>query len=92
MQMPKMDGLSATRAIRERFPETSEIVLTTFDDDEQVFEGLRAGSVGYLLKDVASERLTEAVLAVARGESFLQPSVAAKALSEFACLLERPLA
>ncbi len=92
VQMPGMDGVSATRAIRERFPETSVIVLTTFDDDEQVFEGLRAGAVGYLLKDVASERLTEAVLAVARGESFLQPSVAAKVVSEFARLSERPLA
>ena len=92
VQMPKMDGVSATRAIRERFPETSVIVLTTFDDDEHVFEGLRAGAVGYLLKDVASERLTEAVLAVARGESFLQPSVAAKVVSEFARLSERPLA
>jgi DNA-binding NarL/FixJ family response regulator len=59
------------------------IVLTTFDDDEYVFEGLRAGAVGYLLKDAPSEKLFEAVRAAARGESFLQPSVAAKVVAEF---------
>jgi DNA-binding NarL/FixJ family response regulator len=59
------------------------IVLTTFDDDEYVFDALRAGAVGYLLKDVASAQLVEAIRATARGESILQPSVAAKVITEF---------
>jgi DNA-binding NarL/FixJ family response regulator len=58
-------------------------VLTTFDDDENVFEGLRAGAVGYLLKDVSSEKLTEAIRAASRGEYFLVPSITAKVVSEF---------
>jgi DNA-binding NarL/FixJ family response regulator len=62
------------------------IALTTFDDDENVFECLRAGAVGYLLKDAPSEKLVEAIRAAARGESFLQPSVAAKVVAEFARL------
>jgi len=66
--------------------------LTTFDDDEMVFDGLRAGAVGYLLKDVPSEKLAEAIRAAARGESFLQPSVAAKVVAEFARLSGRTAA
>jgi DNA-binding NarL/FixJ family response regulator len=64
-------------------------MLTTFDDDEKVFEGLRAGAVGYLLKDAPSEKLVEAIRAAARGESFLQPSVAAKVVAEFTRLAEK---
>jgi DNA-binding NarL/FixJ family response regulator len=64
------------------------IALTTFDDDEDVFATLRAGAVGYLLKDVSSTQLVEAVVAAARGESVLQPSVAAKVVARFAQLPE----
>ena len=60
------------------------LALTTFDDDEDVFSALRAGAVGYLLKDVSADRLVEALLAAARGESVLQPSVAAKVVARFA--------
>ncbi|HZG66434.1 MAG TPA: response regulator transcription factor [Herpetosiphonaceae bacterium] len=67
-------------------------MLTTFDDDEYVFEGLRAGAVGYLLKDTPSAKLFEAIRAAARGESFLQPSIAAKVVAEFARLSRRPAA
>ena len=67
-------------------PQIKVIVLTTFDDDDHVFEGLRAGAVGYLLKDVPSEKLVEAIRAAAAGQSFLQPSVAAKVVAEFARL------
>ena len=84
LQMPVLDGVAATRRLREERPECRVIVLTTFDDDEYVFEGLRAGAVGYLLKDAPSEKLVEAIRAAARGESFLQPSVAAKVVAEFA--------
>jgi DNA-binding NarL/FixJ family response regulator len=92
IQMPILDGVAATRRLKTSHPECRVIVLTTFDDDEKVFEGLRAGAVGYLLKDAPSEKLVEAIKAAARGESFLQPSVAAKLVAEFARLSERPAA
>jgi DNA-binding NarL/FixJ family response regulator len=84
LQMPVVDGVAATRRLHVEMPGCRVIALTTFDDDEYVFEALRAGAVGYLLKDVASEKLGEAIRAAARGESFLQPSVAAKVVAEFA--------
>ena len=86
LQMPVMDGVTATRRLKAEQPECRVIVLTTFDDDDNVFEGLRAGAVGYLLKDAPSEKLSEAIRLAARGESFLQPSVAAKVVAEFARL------
>lgn len=89
LQMPVLDGVAATRRLREELPNTRVIVLTTFDDDEMVFDGLRAGAVGYLLKDAPSEKLAEAIRVAARGESFLQPSVAAKVIAEFARLTRR---
>ena len=87
--MPVLDGVAATRRIHAEHPTSRVIVLTTFDDDEDVFEGLRAGAVGYLLKDAPSEKLVEAIQAAARGESFLQPSVAAKVVAEFSRLSPR---
>ena len=90
IRMPVLDGVAATRDIRAHHPNTQVIVLTTFDDDEYVFEALRAGAVGYLLKDVASDRLAEAIRCAARGESFLQPSVAAKVVAEFTRLADAP--
>jgi DNA-binding NarL/FixJ family response regulator len=89
LRMPVMDGVEATRRLRTSLPESHVIMLTTFDDDEAVFEGLRAGALGYLLKDASSEKLLEAIRAAARGESFLQPSVAAKVVAEFARLAEQ---
>jgi len=86
LHMPVLDGIAATRRLRIEQPEIQVIALTTFDDDEDVFAALRAGAVGYLLKDVSSARLVEAVLAAARGESVLQPSVAAKVVARFAQL------
>ena len=89
LQMPVLDGVSATRRLHEELPNVRVIVLTTFDDDEMVFDGLRAGAVGYLLKDAPSEKLAEAIQVAARGETFLQPSVAAKVVAEFARLTKR---
>lgn len=86
VRMPVLDGVAATRRLQAAYPALRVIVLTTFDDDEYVFEALRAGAVGYLLKDTPSEKLFEAVRAAARGESFLQPSVAAKVVAEFSRL------
>lgn len=85
LRMPKMGGAAATRAILERESSTGEmpkiLVLTTFDDDEDVFDALRAGAAGYLLKDAPSERLVEAIRAVARGEPVLAPAITAKVLA-----------
>jgi DNA-binding NarL/FixJ family response regulator len=78
LRMPVMDGPTATRHIRANHPQVQVIALTTFDDDADVFSAIRAGAIGYLLKDVSSERLMEAVRAAVRGESVLEPGVAAK--------------
>ena len=83
LRMPVLDGVAATRQLTQSAPSSRIIVLTTFDDDDTIFDGLRAGAVGYLLKDVPSAKLVEAIRAAARGESFLQPSVAAKVVAEF---------
>jgi DNA-binding NarL/FixJ family response regulator len=92
LRMPVLNGVEATRRIRAADPRCQVIVLTTFDDDEDVFDALRAGALGYLLKDASSEKLVEAIRAAARGESFLQPSIAAKVVAEFSRLsLSRPL-
>ena len=90
LQMPVLDGVAATRRLHQDLPDCRVIVLTTFDDDEMVFDGLRAGAIGYLLKDAPSEKLGEAIRSAARGESFLQPSVAAKVVAEFARLTNKP--
>jgi DNA-binding NarL/FixJ family response regulator len=86
LRMPVADGTSATRRILQGRMPCRIIALTTFDDDESVFEALRAGAIGYLLKDVPSEKLVEAIRAAAKGESCLVPSVASKVVAEFARL------
>jgi len=86
LRMPVLNGVEATRCIRAEAAPSQVIVLTTFDDDEDVFDALRAGAVGYLLKDAPREKLVEAIHLAARGESFLQPSVAAKVVAEFSRL------
>jgi len=90
IRMPVLDGVAATRRVRDAHVAGScrVIILTTFDDDEYVFDGLRAGAVGYLLKDVPSTKLLEAIHAAARGESFLQASITAKVVAEFARLAD----
>ncbi|MDQ8201963.1 response regulator transcription factor [Pelagicoccus sp. SDUM812003] len=88
LNMPEMDGVEATRLIAGSFPRCRVLTLTTFDDDERVFEALRAGAAGYLLKDTPSESLVDAIKTVHAGNSFLQPSIAAKVLAEFNRLAE----
>jgi len=84
VRMPGMDGVEATWRLRERWPKARIVILTTFDDDEYVFEGLRAGALGYLLKDVSCQDLAHAVRTVAAGGALIEPSVAAKVVAEFA--------
>ena len=83
MQMPILNGIGATRRLKQSMPDCRVIVLTTFNDNETIFDALRAGAVGYLLKDVGSAQLAESVRATARGEAILDPSVAAKVVAEF---------
>jgi DNA-binding NarL/FixJ family response regulator len=86
IRMPGMDGVEATRRLIERWPQGRVIILTTFDDDAYVFDALRAGALGYLLKDVSGPELAAAVREVARGGALIQPSVARKVLAEFSRL------
>lgn len=81
--MPGLDGIGAIRQIRSLNPSTKIIVLTSFVDDEKVFPAVKAGAVGYLLKDVQPWELTEAIRRVNSGESLLHPTVAAKLVHEF---------
>src|SRR6266581_6128092 len=80
LRMPRTDGVSATAHIKRQWPEIQVLVLTTFDDDELVFRSIEAGASGYLLKDVGSDALADAVRAASRGDAPLQPSVARKIL------------
>ena len=83
IKMPRLDGIAATRRIKEQRPETQVLILTTYSEDELVFEGIRAGASGYLLKDITRDELAEAVRGAARGEAQIDPAVAAKVLAEF---------
>lgn len=83
LRMPLMDGVAATRQLRTAFPTIQVIALTTFDDDADVFAALRAGALGYLLKDVSGDTLVAAVRAAARGEAFLQPHITTKVVQAF---------
>ncbi|GAB1818446.1 response regulator [Herbidospora sp. RD11066] len=83
VRMPVMDGIEATRRLS---PETRVLILTTFDLDEYVYDALRAGASGFLLKDVTAERLFDAVRVVAAGEALLAPTVTRRLIGEFAQL------
>lgn len=89
LRMPGTDGVAATKRIAARFPRVRVIVLTTFDDDASIFRAIRAGAVGYLLKDAARDVLVGAIRAAHRGESVLAPHVARRVVDEFARLSAR---
>jgi DNA-binding NarL/FixJ family response regulator len=86
IQMPGLDGIEATRRIaaREELAGTHVIILTTFDLDEYVFEAIRAGAAGFLVKDTNSAELLRAIQVVADGEALMSPSVTRRLISEFA--------
>jgi DNA-binding NarL/FixJ family response regulator len=83
IQMPKRSGVEATALITAACPATRVIVLTTFDYDEYVFNAIKGGAMGYLLKDVPAPELVDTIRRVHAGESFIQPSVASKVLLEY---------
>lgn len=82
LRMPVLGGVEATRRILHHRPEARVVVLTTFDEDTEIIEALRAGALGYLLKACSAEKLYEAVRASARNTFVLEPSVAAKLMAE----------
>jgi DNA-binding NarL/FixJ family response regulator len=83
ISMPKMDGISATREIRDLLPQTAVIILTAHEDDEHVFEGIKAGAQGYLLKDAELEDLSLAIRTVHAGNTIIAPDLAQKMLNTF---------
>ena len=89
LRMPVMGGVEATRRMATAAPATRVIVLTTFDEDEEIFEAMRAGALGYLLKACSAEKLCESVRAAAKGATVLEPSVAAKMMAELNRLTAR---
>lgn len=83
IRMPVMDGVEGTKAIKERYPDTKIIILTTFNEDEYIFQGLKNGADGYILKDVSSEKLIDGIKTVYAGNVLLQPEVATKVVGAF---------
>jgi DNA-binding NarL/FixJ family response regulator len=84
LKMPGMNGIEATRQIRASYPDVKVLVLTTYDDDEWVFDAIRAGAAGYLLKDTPREAVIQAVRGTVEGKSFVDPAVAGKLLGQVA--------
>ncbi len=89
VRMPVMDGVEATRRIMRDFPDVRIIILTTFDEDEYIFQALKYGASGYLLKDAAPEEIAEAIRDVYRGGARIQPRVAAKVVERFRHMEDR---
>ncbi|MFQ5400497.1 MAG: response regulator [Anaerolineae bacterium] len=91
LKMPKLNGVHATRRIRHALPDTKVVVLTTYDADEWVFDAIRAGASGYLLKDAEGDAIAAAVRDAAAGKVTIDPGVAGKILDEFNRLNRTPL-
>lgn len=83
IRMPKMDGVQCTKIIKENYPQIKIIILTTFDDDEYVFNALKYGASGYLLKGVSMDELSDAIRTVYSGRAMINPDIAAKVLRLF---------
>ncbi len=82
MVMPRQGGLETIRQIKEEFPQARILVLTSFDDDDKVFAAIKAGALGYLLKDSSPKQLLQAIREVYRGQSSLHPTIALKVIRE----------
>lgn len=90
LAMPKMDGIEATRQIKASQPESRILVMTSFAADDKVFPAIKAGALGYLLKESAPEDLVQAIRQIHRGESSLHPTIARKVLQEITHPADRP--
>ncbi|GAV44069.1 response regulator [Streptomyces acidiscabies] len=92
IRMPDLNGIEATRRITALLPDMKVLVLTTFDLDEYVYEALRAGASGFLLKDASADQVAEAVRIVAAGDAMLAPGITRKLITEFARIDSGPRA
>ncbi len=90
LNMPGMNGIIATREIRKLFPHMKILVLTTFGNDEWVFDAIRAGASGYLLKDSSREELLKAIRGTVAGQSFVDPAVAGKLMAQVSDQQQKP--
>jgi two-component system NarL family response regulator len=90
VRMPQLDGIAATRAILEEVPAAIVLVLTVSDDEDDLFEAMKAGAAGYLLKEISIEEIGQAVRSVTHGQRLVTPSLATKLISEFATISRRP--
>jgi NarL family two-component system response regulator LiaR len=90
LKMPIMNGIEATREICLKFPNIKILVLTTYDDDEWVFDAIRAGASGYLLKDTSRQKIVEAIRGTMEGKSFVDPAIAGKLLNQVASKQTQP--
>ena len=86
IRMPRLDGVSCTKIIKEGYPDIKIIILTTFDDDEDVFNALKYGASGYLLKGISMDSLVEAINTVYQGQAMINPDIASKVLKFFSKL------
>lgn len=91
ISMPQMDGVTATDKIKKILPRTHIIILTVYEDESHIFNAIKAGAMGYLLKDVDVDALTEAIRKVHQGEALIQPIIATKVLKEFATFDKRKI-
>lgn len=83
LQMPKMDGIELTREVRAQLPDTAVVILTVFDDDDNLFAAIKAGAQGYVLKDADTSRVADAIRAAHEGEGFLSTGLVTRVLREF---------
>jgi DNA-binding NarL/FixJ family response regulator len=88
VKMPKRSGIEATRALKEVLPNTKIVMLTISDEESDLYEAIKAGASGYLLKEISIEEVANAVRAVEAGQSLISPSMASKLLTEFASMMK----
>jgi DNA-binding NarL/FixJ family response regulator len=89
VSMPRMGGVESTRVVKREFPHIGIIALTMYEEQQYIFDLVRAGATGYLLKDSDSTQIVKAIQSVYRGESLIHPSVASKILAEFSLLAQK---
>lgn len=86
IRMPKLDGIKATQMIKQEMPNVAIVILTIYDDDTNVFQAIKAGAIGYILKDSPLDEAMNAVRAAYRGEGIMHPAIAGRVMKEFARL------
>jgi two-component system NarL family response regulator len=89
VRMPKRSGIEATRAIKDVLPSTKILMLTISDEEADLYEAIKAGASGYLLKEISIEEVANAIRSVQQGQSLISPSMASKLLNEFAAMVKR---